>query len=661
MRISRLCILFLGLCVLASGAATAAAPAWMRELTSAPLPPHEDDADSVILLSETVLTVQGPGKIKRLDRWAGRILRTDGESMGTFRVSYDSQSRITALRGWSIPKDGKDYEVRQKDAIETSVFGVEGGELISDVRTVTLRVPAATVGSLIGFEVEREFRPYDMADEWYFQETVPVREARYTLQLPAGWSYKTFWLNHDEAQPTSLPNGATSWSLSNIKPIQPEANMPPWRGIAGRMVVSLQPPGSEQKGFQSWKDIGTWYTGLTRGRMEASAGIKQKVQELTADLPTPFAKIQALARFAQRDIRYVGIELGIGGYQPHAAADVFANRYGDCKDKVTLFSSMLKEIGVESYYVIVHTVRGSVTATTPPNLGFNHAIVALQLPENVDTAKLPAYTKHPKLGNLLYFDPTSEMIPLGQLPGALQASYGMLVTPEGGELVPLPQAPVESSGVNRTAQLTLDEEGTLRGDVVELWSGEMGAEQRYLLRSLPLDTDRIKPLEARLAESLANFEVTKAALGDLTNVDRPLQWRYTFEAQRYAKVAGDLLLVRPRVMGILTSGFLENTKRPRQYPIELDVPARHTDTFEIAIPEGFIVEELPQRVEQDLGFVAYRSSAEVVGRTLRFTRTLDIKELSVPVDRAEKLKLFYRAIYNDERNSAVLKRAGSDS
>src|SRR5437899_895658 len=43
-------------------------------------------------------------------------------------------------------------------------------------------------------------------------------------------------------------------------------------------------------------------------------------------------KIRALAAFVQKDIRYVAIEIGIGGYQPHSAQDIFANRYGDCKD-----------------------------------------------------------------------------------------------------------------------------------------------------------------------------------------------------------------------------------------------------------------------------------------------------------------------------------------
>jgi transglutaminase-like putative cysteine protease len=153
------------------------------------------------------------------------------------------------------------------------------------------------------------------------------------------------------------------------------------------------------------------------------------------------SKIRALAVFAQKDIRYVAIELGVGGVQPHPASEVLAHGYGDCKDKVTLLSSMLKELGVDSHYVLINTERGSVAASTPPNMGFNHAIIAIRLPAGVDTTRLPAVITHKTLGTVLFFDPTHPLISLGYLPGALQANYGMLVTPDGGELLALPQSP----------------------------------------------------------------------------------------------------------------------------------------------------------------------------------------------------------------------------
>jgi len=430
----------------------ASAPVWMRAQLSAPVPAHDDETDAVVLYSETELTVQPPGKMKRLERRVYKILRTDGEHYGVVLADFSPQTRVTAMRGWSIPAQGKDFEVKDRDIIETAITNVEGGELISDVRRKVMRIPASVPGNIVGYEIERELQPYEMTDEWDLQDTVPVREARYTVRLPPNWSYKIFWLNHGESAPTEVAPGQWLWVATDLKPVKLE-QMPPWQGIAARMVLSLQPPGGTGGGFQSWQEVGTWYLGLTNGRRDPSPELRQKAQQLTASATDPLAKMRALAAFVQKDIRYVAIELGVGGVQPHPANEVLTHGYGDCKDKVTLLSSMLKEIGVESHYVLINTERGSVAAGTPPNMGFNHAILAIQVPAGVDQARLPALITHKTLGPVLFFDPTHPLIPLGYLPGALQANYGLLVTPAGGELVALPQTSSALNGVERTAKL----------------------------------------------------------------------------------------------------------------------------------------------------------------------------------------------------------------
>jgi transglutaminase-like putative cysteine protease len=639
-----------------SAAWAAGAPEWMRAQLSAPLPAHDDETDAVMLYSETELTVLAPGKMKRVERRVYKILRRDGEGFGAVRVDFTPQSLVTSLRGWSIPAQGKDFEVKERDIIETAITNVDGGELISDLRRKVMRIPASVPGNIIGYEVEQQMQPYAMTDEWDIQGTVPVRESRYTVRLPPGWSYKVFWLNRGESAPTEVAPGQWRWVVTDTKPVKLERRMPPWEGIAARMVLSLQPPGAKGGGFQSWQEVGTWYLGLTNGRRDPSPPLRQKAQQLAASAPDPLGKMRALAAFAQRDIRYVAIELGVGGVQPHPASEVLAHGYGDCKDKVTLLSSMLQEIGVDSHYVLINTERGAVAADTPPNMGFNHAIVAIRLPAGVDPAQFPAAITHKSLGPVLFFDPTHPLIPLGYLPGGLQANYGMLVTPAGGELLELPKSPSALNGVERTAKLTLDENGTLSGDVRESWSGDAAAGQRFALRTAQQDVDQIKPVEAMLTHSLSTFQILRAAVGNVKVVEQPLTWKYTVEVPRYSRNAGDLLIIRPRVFGSMSSGLLE-TKEPRQHPIEFEAPVRNTDVFEITVPTGFVPDALPPEVNRDLGFITYRSATTFAGNVLRYTRTLEVKELSVPVAKAESLRAFFRAIESDERNSAVLKKA----
>ena len=636
-------------------ALAASAPEWMRAQINAPLPAHDEKADSVLMYSETILTVQPNGKIKRLNRSAFKILRPSGADRGLVNVTFDDQSRITLLRAWCIPAVGKEYEMKEKDAVESAVLGVDDGSLIGDLRSKLLRIPAATPGNIIGYEYEQEERPYMNTAEWYVQETVPVREARYSLQLPPGWTYKATWLNHADLAPTSTGTNRWQWVLNDVKAIRVEDAMPAWEGVATRMFLSLLPPNG-QAGMQSWSDIGIWYTNLARERRDTSPELKRQVADLTADRPALLAKMQALAGFAQSNIRYVAIEIGIGGFQPHHATYILKNRFGDCKDKATLLSVMLKEIGVESYYVIINTERGSVSATTPPNLGFNHAILAIALPAGMEDPILMARTTHPKVGRLLFFDPTDELTPFGRISGNLQSNFGLVVTPDGGDLVELPKLPAALNTIERTADMTLDAKGTLHGDINEIWGGDLAASQRYAMRSATLETDWIKPVESALARSMTSFVVEKATVGNQSLPNKPFEWHYTIQATGYAKVAGDLLLVRPRVLGTKASGLLE-TKEPREHPVEFERPERHKDVFEIALPAGYVVDELPAAVNVDNGFIAYQSKTEVIGRKLRYTRTFEVKELSVPVAEVEKLKKFYRTVSSDERNVAVLKRS----
>jgi hypothetical protein len=649
-------------CVVASilvGAPRAAAggdaPPWMHALVNAPLPSYDEKTDAVLLYSETRVTVISSEEMRTQVREAYKILRPNGRDHGTVRVPFDAQSKVNSLHGWCIPAQGKDYEVKEKDAIESAYM--PNFVLASDAKVKTLQIPAPDVGNIVGYEYETEERPIFLQDIWGFQEHDPVRESHYSLQLPPGWEYKASWLNHLEVKPTQTGSNSWQWVLSDIKEIRHEPWMPPLDGVAGRMVLSFFT--SEKIALNSnmdWDAMGKWYSNLIGERVDASPEVKQQVAVLTGSQATLLQKMQAVAGFVQQDIRYVAIELGVGGYQPHPAAEVFAHRYGDCKDKATLVRSMLREIGIDSYHVVIYTERGAVTPQTPAHHGFNHAILAVKLPDGVANPSLIATIDHPKLGKLLFFDPTDELTPFGQIRGELQANYGLLVTPGGGELIELPQQPSSMNSIQRTAKLTLDSAGMLKGEVKEMRLGERASSERWRLRTVTKDTDRIKPIEDLLGSSLSSFHITRASLVNLQQTDQPFGFNYAFESPNYAKNAGNLLLVRPRVIGSKGSGFLE-TKEPRKFSIEFEGPARDTDVFEISIPAGYVVDDLPPPVDADFGFASYHAKTVVNGNVVGYTRTFEVKELTVPVAKAEDLKKFYRIIAGDERSTVVLKPA----
>jgi hypothetical protein len=632
------------------------APAWMHAAASAPLPAHDEKTDAVLLYSEQAVNVLSVDKIKTHVRTVYKILRPSGRDYGVAAVSFNSHRKINGLRGWCIPAQGKDYEVKDKEAVEIALPKIAGSELISDVKEKLLQIPAPDPGSIVGYEYEEDEQPMVLQDVWVFQHEVPGRESHYSLQLPPGWEYKTSWINYSEIKPTQSGSNQWEWVIGDVKGIRKEEEMPPIYGVAGQMIVSFFPPGgASTNGFASWQEMGDWYRNLTNGRRDASPQITQEVATLTAATQTPLEKMKALAQFVQHDIRYVAIELGIGGFQPHAASDVFVHRYGDCKDKATLLGSMLSQVGIESFYVVINSERGSVTPQVPANVrAFDHVVLAIKLPPNVTDQSLIATIQHPRLGPLLYFDPTNEVTPFGEIGGYLQANYGLLVTPEGGELVALPEQPSAMNSIQRTGKLTLDPLGTLKGEVNETRLGDRASSERWRLRMVTKSADQIKPIEDLLAGSLSLFNITHASIDNINHTDQPFRFHYAFEAHNYAKNAGGLLLVRPRVLGVKSSGFLE-TKEPRKFPIEFEGPSRDTDSFDITVPDGYVIDDIPPAVDADYSFASYHAKTEVNGNLIHYSRTMEVKELSVPVSRADDLKKFYRIIAGDERNTVVLK------
>jgi Domain of Unknown Function with PDB structure (DUF3857)/Transglutaminase-like superfamily len=636
--------------------AAADAPAWMHAAANAPLPAYDEKTNAVLVYSEDVTTVLPDGKTKAIERRAYKILRPEGREYAAAHAVVGGDTKLGSMRAWCIPKQGgKDYEVKEKDAIERSL-GIQGGELISDLKVRTLEIPAAEAGNVVGYEIEYQSRPYVLEDWWWIQRDIPVREARYTLQLPRGWEYKAVWINHPAADATASGNNQWSWVVSDLPAIQHERRMPPFRGLAAQMIVSFLAPGTAgRSGFLTWNDMGKWQAELARGRRDTTPQINQRVVELTKERTTPEQKMLAIAGFVQQEIRYVAIELGIGGWQPHAAADVFVHRYGDCKDKATLMSTMLQQAGIDSYYVAINTLRGAVGLETPPMMFlFNHVILAIKLPEPIHDPRYQAIVNDPKLGRLLIFDPTDEKTPIGQIRGELQGNYGLLVAPDAGELVQMPQLPSATTGMTRSAKLTLDAQGTLRGEVSDVRKGDFATFERYAQLEVKSSKDRVKRIEQEVSRSIGMFEITAAKMLNLDATDLPFGYTYAFVAPAYAKQIGNLLAVRPRVMGILSSDLLE-TKEPRQYPVVFRGPEKDTDIFEITLPAGYEVDDLPAPVDADYAFASYHSKTEVNGGTLRYTRTFEVNQLSVPLGKVEELRKLYRIIASDERSTAVLK------
>ena len=112
----RILLLGAALCLLSAPRLAQAgdAPAWMHAVATATLPAHDEKTDAVLLYEERTVNVQSADKIKTQVRVVYKILRPSGRDYGFAAVPFNAHSKVNGLRGWCIPAQGKDYEVRTK-------------------------------------------------------------------------------------------------------------------------------------------------------------------------------------------------------------------------------------------------------------------------------------------------------------------------------------------------------------------------------------------------------------------------------------------------------------------------------------------------------------------------------------------------------------------
>ena len=598
-------------------------PDWVKTAAQAPLDHVAKDADAVVLLEETTYTVAPNGTLMKHFREVVKVLRPQGRKYGNMFADYVSSQKLKYLHIWSIGPDGTEYAVKDKDQGD---FAADAGfELYSDSRARGMMAPAMDTGAIAAMEYERQEPSYENDIIWMPGEDIPVVRERLSLNLPDGYSYKSAWKGKAKTQAVDAEHGRTLWEVTAQEPLVSRDRIPlsPSQiAVAPRMDIFYQGPVENPYGAMTgdWKSIGEWYERLAKDRNKPDAAITAKAQELVAGKTDFRDRVSAIASFVQSNIRYVAIEVGVGGHQPHAAADTFRARYGDCKDKATLLSAMLNVVGVRSTWVMVDTHRGMISSEAPSLYG-NHMIGAIELPAGYTPQEMYSVITAKSGKRFLIFDPTWEKTPFGHLEHELQGSDALLMDGADSQVIRLPVLKPEQNHVERNASFKLAADGSISGSVKQTQLGDIARDMRYL--SLDNTRKQEQSLDNWLANDLRSVRVDGMAMENASQLDRSMLLKFDVKADHFAEPMGQLMAMRPRVLG--SEAFAVDHKA-RRMPIDLGSTREIHDDFTIALPEGFAVDELPPAVHLDLGFASYISESKAVDHAIRYTRTYTVRE-----------------------------------
>ena len=644
----------LGLILIAGAAQAAdAPPAWLSEMATREIPAYEDPVQAVTLFEEEKATVGPDGSVVTTIRKAVKIVTRQGRSEAYAPVVYHSQGgKVERLDAWMIHPTGGHKTYGKKETIDRAL-SVDDVYNESRMRFISAS-DDADPGAVFGFEAVSRERSIFTQFSYLFQDENPALTARFTLELPSGWTAKAVTFQHEPIEP--IVQGSTyTWELTHLPPIVDEPARPAVTALTPRISVSYFAPGEARTTmgptFESWEQVSSWLATLSDPRSQADAAITAKAAELAGGAATAFDRIAAVGRYAQA-IKYVSIQMGLsrgGGYEPHDAAEIFQRAYGDCKDKANLMRAMLRTLDIESYPLTVYSGdRSYVNGDWPSPRQFNHAIIAVRVGEDVEA---PAVFEDEAHGRWLIFDPTDPITPPGELREGLQGSLGLLVRADGGPLIRLPETAPEENLLRREVEATLAPDGSLTAKLVEQGAGESARAARRLYEELPPSDYR------NLMERWLTLAAPSAQLKQIASEHPeggPSSLQLEFEAAGYGRAMGSKLLIfQPTVVS--RRGFTYPEGEKRRYPFL--IPSRAFDeTVRVKLPEGFVIDEKPADVELDEAFGRYEARFEEADGELVFRRKLTLESSWAPPEEYETVRQFFGRINGAEQSPVVLMR-----
>ena len=637
----------------AARAATPAAgddvPAWLKQAAAAPVPPQDKDVKGVIVNDEATLTIGENGRAATVTTFAVRLLTRASFGRAVAAAGYDTDSgKVVELRAWLIRPGGSVRKYGKDDTIDRIA---DASNLYDESRVKLINAERdAEVGAVFGFQATTESRPWFPQSEWWFQAEMPSLVSRFTLALPAGWRASGVVFNAPKVEPTVNGNSYT-WEMRHLPRIESEPASPSARSLAAHLAVKYGPATNSAafRNFDTWIDVSKWYAELADPQAALDDPLALKARELAASASTELEKIRAIGRYVQ-NIQYVSIQIGIGGWRPHAAAQVFAKQYGDCKDKATLMRAMLKVLKLDSYAVLIYSGdRTRVREEWVSPGQFNHAILAVRVS---DETQSPAIVTHPTLGRLLVFDPTDPNTPVGDLPDHEQGSWALVVAGGDGQLLRMPATPPEANTVERTADVTLAPDGSITAVVRERTVGQSAAFERAVFKELSRGDYQ------KVIERWAGAGATGAKFTRIEPADHHAEGRFAldveFTAAAYGQSMQDRLLVfQPAVIGRTGTAWLAPTTR--KHPVLLESKS-FNETARFKLPAGFDVDELPDPVKIDSHFGSYTASYEIKDGHLLYTRKLVQRAATIPAEKYAEVRSFYGRVRASEDSPVVLAR-----
>ncbi len=552
------------------------------------------------------------------------ILDSRGLRFANVILPYDAEAEVTGIRARAVCADGRVLTLEPSEVFDTNhhpetVF-------FSDTRAKRFTVPGVEPGCFVEIEWSLAVGHFTFWNRWDFQADVPVGSSSFTVRCPSDWPlrWKSYGIDvQPEVEATAKGVKADHvWRAADVPPYRPEPGMPSDEGPM-RMLVS-------PAGMKSWDDAAAWLESLFGERMTAGRGIREQVRSRTADSTET---LKAMFEFVRDRIRYVAIEIGTGGYQPHFAESVLRRRYGDCKDMAVLLAAAGREAGWTVYPALLATADSGVLDTSLVSPAqFNHAVAVAVGPDSA----------------LIWMDATEKTCPFGDLPWVDRNVLALVLKGDGkAHFVRTPAPDPSGHRVTRVWNLRPEKDGTGKGFVVMTFTGAPAGEMRHRLGRMEGD-GTWRWMAGQILGRFPGAVCDSVSVESLDSPEGPLRIRAFFSS---AAVMPDDGSFQPGAMAIYdwNAPFADSS---RTRPVSLPYPLAVADTVLLTEAGGLGEADPPGFAWEDscgVGRAVWRWE-RLSTREWRYCRAVNLSEVRVePADYPDFRGFLNRVAVADRR------------
>lgn len=566
------------------------------------------DVNSVVRYSESYFELQSFGKGIYKKKLAITILNSKARDQAEFTLSYSKLATLRNISATVYDQLGSAVKKLKKSEIR-DYSSYDGFSVYSDTRLKYIDLRSNNYPYTVEISFDYVYNGLMSFPSWTAQTPGEYSVQKASLKVVAPSEYNLRYKTHNLDKPeissaADLKNYA--WKVENLLPTEREAkSADPYNGYK---KVMLAPSQFEMEGYSgdltTWKNFGKWYQQLNAGRDDLNEQDMAKIKKLVAGTKNDREKIKIVYEYLQKNTRYVSIQLGLGGWQTFPASYVAENGYGDCKALTNYTNTVLKNIGVSSYYTLVKAGKyGKSIDSDFPSNQFNHMILCVPLAS--DTVWLECTSQTNPFGYLGYFTSDRDVLVLNE---------------NGGEIAHTPAYQGDENAYVTKGKVTIDKEGNGK---LTLESKFNGLSYEYVDNYNQLDEkDKMKLIRSMFPVN--NLELNNVEFSEERTQIPSALLKVDFDARKVAKVSGKRVFLVPNQIN--RSEYIPSTVENRTSDFKVRYETNVIDSITFELPPGIHIEYLPEEKHIESEFGKYEVSYEKGDGYLKYFRKLRTKK-----------------------------------